>query len=229
MNTIIKGKLGLFSEQHTEGTVWSLYQENTDYYEGLNTLRHGDYLRVYRLDNSVLWEGNVVFDYTSQIPAGKKRQVIDHMTVHGVQEGVDAREWASWFIMALPAELLKSAMPRFYPISSSMISAYSMEITPDTLECDTVTMLIKFKDSSVYRYAGVPKSVVWGLETAVSPGRYFSDNIKNKYVSEKVMFPKMDPVPPVADTADYDEFLEWTPQEEEEFLKILNDTDTTAD
>jgi hypothetical protein len=40
---------------------------------------------------------------------------------------------------------------------------------------------IEFKNGSVYQYFNVPFSVVEGLATAGSPGKYFGQHIRNRF------------------------------------------------
>lgn len=45
---------------------------------------------------------------------------------------------------------------------------------------------VKFKSNHTYDYQGVSKQVFDKLKSAPSVGHYFSENIKNKYVYNKI-------------------------------------------
>ncbi|WP_017214298.1 KTSC domain-containing protein [Leptospira noguchii] len=50
----------------------------------------------------------------------------------------------------------------------------------------TSTLEIEFKGSEVYQYAGVPQSVYQSLLSAGSHGKFFHQNIKDRFSYRKV-------------------------------------------
>ena len=50
---------------------------------------------------------------------------------------------------------------------------------------ETRTLSVTFKSGSVYTYADVDEATYQGLLTAPSAGRYFSDNIRDKFTYSK--------------------------------------------
>jgi len=109
---VLKGRLEIFSEQGSEGSHWSFYEDGKTGYDGLHALEKGDVLRVFNdaARNELLWQGEVDFDYTSE----KQRrpfigdvQWLDKVgTVHGLQKGVDKDVWADMFLAEKPAVLV---------------------------------------------------------------------------------------------------------------------------
>lgn len=109
---ILKGKLEAFSEQGTEGTVWSFYEDGKTGYDGLHCLEKGDVLRVFNdaARKEPLWQGVIDFEYDSN---KQKRAMIGEVqwldnvgTVHGVQKGVDGKVWGDMFVAEKPAILI---------------------------------------------------------------------------------------------------------------------------
>jgi hypothetical protein len=66
-----------------------------------------------------------------------------------------------------------------YPVLSSHLQAVGYDLATRTLE-------IEFTDMSIYRYAGVPASVVNSLRAAASLGAYFHAHIRDRYPTTKV-------------------------------------------
>ena len=60
------------------------------------------------------------------------------------------------------------------PLSSSNLNAFRYDPTTQTLS-------IRFNSGRAYDYAEVPQSIVDGLESADSPGRYFNSAIKGSF------------------------------------------------
>ena len=71
-------------------------------------------------------------------------------------------------------------------MSMDRISIRSSNIVSVGYESASEILEIEF-DNGVYQYSGVPKSVHSGLMSASSAGRYFHENIKDKYACVKVM------------------------------------------
>lgn len=111
-------------------------------------------------------------------------------------------------------------------MKSVLITGDSSTIRQLEFNIETGELLVEFRSGSEYSYAGVPVETFEGFFDAESAGRYFSEHIKDKFVTEKIDTTKPVGVPPpvpVPDAAEFEEFLEWTPEEEEEFLKILDE------
>lgn len=51
---------------------------------------------------------------------------------------------------------------------------------------DSMVLEIKFQNSGIYQYSGVPEERFLGLIRAVSKGGYFDSYIKNRYRTRKV-------------------------------------------
>ena len=51
---------------------------------------------------------------------------------------------------------------------------------------DSQVMEVEFMNGSVYRFAWVPEDVYDDLVRAWSPGKYFNQFIKGRYLSERV-------------------------------------------
>ena len=79
-------------------------------------------------------------------------------------------------------------------VDSSLLASHGWE--PSAEDPNVGTMEVQFlKDSSVYTYPQVPKSVWEGLKSAESAGKYFLANIRHKYGGQKVQPPKPDEAP----------------------------------
>lgn len=118
---ILKGKLELFYEQGMEHVAWSFYEEGQEGYDGLHCLEKGDMLRVFNdaARTKVLWQGKIDFEYDSH---KQKRTMIGEVqwldnvgTVHGIQKGVDAKEWGEMFRTEKPAILIPKKSDKFVP------------------------------------------------------------------------------------------------------------------
>ncbi|MCM8776160.1 MAG: KTSC domain-containing protein, partial [Candidatus Omnitrophica bacterium] len=48
-------------------------------------------------------------------------------------------------------------------------------------DSETQTLEIAFRSGGVYHYRGVPQDIYQALMSAPSHGRYFNDQIRNKY------------------------------------------------
>lgn len=96
-------------------------------------------------------------------------------------------------------------------------------------------LYVTLKSGMIYEFEDVPESVYTDFIAASSLGKFFARHIKNKYVTESfeestitidLPFPFPISGPPAEGTKDvvnFDEYLEWTEQEEAEFLAVLND------
>ena len=60
------------------------------------------------------------------------------------------------------------------PVSSSNLKSVGYDPKSKILE-------VEFNSGSIYQYTGVPESVIQGLMVAPSHGRYFAQNIRDRY------------------------------------------------
>ncbi len=65
---------------------------------------------------------------------------------------------------------------KFTPVKSSMIASYAREAGD---------LAVKFTGGGTYVYKSVDQSTVDSFLAAASKGRYFTANIKNKFVAEQ--------------------------------------------
>ena len=68
---------------------------------------------------------------------------------------------------------------RRIPVTSSNVAEVGHDEETEVLE-------VQFKGGAVYQYRGVPRDVFDELVTARSVGRYFNDQVKNVYPTERV-------------------------------------------
>jgi len=67
----------------------------------------------------------------------------------------------------------------FVPVNSSNLKA--VQYFPESQTLD-----IQFHTSGTYRYSNVPEAIHNGLMSAASHGKYFNQNIKEKYPYKKI-------------------------------------------
>ena len=72
----------------------------------------------------------------------------------------------------------RSAPRGFVPVKSSVLDSVRYDATSQNL-------VIVFDNGDIYEYHGVPPSVYEGLLKAESKGRYFHENIRDKYQYKK--------------------------------------------
>lgn len=100
-------------------------------------------------------------------------------------------------------------------------------------------LYVYFKTGKIYEYSEVPESVYLNFIVTESPGSFFGLNIKNKYETldvteefnlseESKKIPRIQPDPDASINDSFDEYLEWTSEEEEEFLRIINDSENNG-
>ncbi|MGN6520423.1 MAG: KTSC domain-containing protein [Dokdonella sp.] len=65
--------------------------------------------------------------------------------------------------------------------SMDMIPVHSSAIGAIGYDAATRLMKIRFVDGNTYDFCGVPPQVFEGLRTAPSPGRYYADNVRDRY------------------------------------------------
>jgi hypothetical protein len=101
-----------FFETGTEGVIWAVYEDGKQGYDGLNSLKDGDRLKIFASDDSILWEGIVQLEYKRRYrpyplnPQYGQQEVLGYW-VHGFQENLDPEVWGKMFFDALKAELTK--------------------------------------------------------------------------------------------------------------------------
>jgi len=66
------------------------------------------------------------------------------------------------------------------------VGIQSSNITELDYDSTTQELLVVFRGGSVYRYTGVPRSIVDGIISAVSPGKFFNEAVKNSYAFKRV-------------------------------------------
>jgi hypothetical protein len=98
----IKGVLSTYSDQGTEGFLWTLEEQPLRGYEGLHFLENGDHLTVFAEDGSVIWAGVIDLEFeTGYQPfedrSGYGQQIVFGRYVNGNQRGMDLEDWASMF------------------------------------------------------------------------------------------------------------------------------------
>jgi hypothetical protein len=194
----IKGTLEPFFETGTEGIIWSVTDEDYSGYESLHCLCRGDHLAIYDLVNpdSLIWYGNIDFEYERNQRSmphnpGHSQQAVLGYWVHGLQKDVEPEQWATWFREHYPCELIKANLGRFYPAKSSIVSSHNYVVYPDEHSA-AGCLSLQFKNGTIYKYKDVPAHVRDELVNAESFGKFFAENIKDKFVTEKVVFPKPD-------------------------------------
>jgi hypothetical protein len=62
-----------------------------------------------------------------------------------------------------------------------MLPIVSSNLASAGYDAETQTLRIEFGSGSVYSYSGVSPGIYQALMTAPSPGRFFSQNIKDRY------------------------------------------------
>ena len=113
----LEGHLEAFAETGTEGIFWSFHEAGKRGYDGLHPLHQGDLLTIFNdaARQDVLWQGAVDFDHDilkKRITRYFKAQVIEGAgAVHGVQKGIDPKDWAAMFIAGKPATLVPKNPP----------------------------------------------------------------------------------------------------------------------
>ena len=124
--------------------------------------------------------------------------------------------------------------------NSSVIAAYIWYSKSGTLT-------VRYKNGDHYQYKHVDQATYDALEDATSKGRFINSKIKNNFESVKVdssghafasnavplndtgpwpfpTGPRPDDVPPPVDipAEDLEEILKWTPDDEQEFLNLID-------
>ena len=195
--TTIKGMLEPFSETGTEGIIWSVYEDGKTGYDALHCLGNGDHLAIFDLVNpaEMVWYGNIDLEYESNkqpFPFNPEysQQAVFGYWVHGFQKDVVPEQWATWFLKAYPCQLIKADLGRFYQVKSSIVQSYNY--TGGSWNQTDGDLLLKFKNGTIYKYKDVPYKLADELGAAESFGKFFLANIKDKFVTEKVEFPKPD-------------------------------------
>jgi hypothetical protein len=100
---IFKGVLDWWFETGTEGVVWILQEDGKTGYSGLVVIKPGDYLKVFRADGSVIFEGGITLDITTGLQASPynpeyKQQAALGYWIHWIQQGWSPDDWARLFM-----------------------------------------------------------------------------------------------------------------------------------
>jgi len=115
--TIIRGKLHLWSETGTEGGYWALQDERfieppTEEwpherwdYDGLQVLKDGDHLRIFAPDGSIYWEG-----YVSLRQHSAFTEDAEGFWIHADQNGLDRKFWALPFFKEYNGEIIRGVL-----------------------------------------------------------------------------------------------------------------------
>lgn len=102
MKRTFLGVLDWFAETGTEGMIWILSEDGKSGYDSIVVLEAGDYLKVFREDDSVLFAGIIVPDYE----AGKTPSPFNPeyskpcalgFWIHWTQRGWQPDDWARLF------------------------------------------------------------------------------------------------------------------------------------
>lgn len=89
------------------------------------------------------------------------------------------------------------------------------------LEYNNSELTVEFTGGSKYLYKGVNFDLVESLITSESKGKFFAMHIRDKFITEKLEIAPA-PIDERMYNAIPEEFLEWTQEEEEAFLDVLN-------
>lgn len=112
---------------------------------------------------------------------------------------------------------------KFYPVISSTIASY---VYNPSCADGFGDLIIKFKNGGFYKYIDIPSNVYVEWTESVSKGKFLAANIKDKFVTEKLVLPCIVPPHenPQLDMFELTSELGWTEEEEEEFLIITEST-----
>lgn len=120
--TNIVGRLEPFFETGTEGIVWSVVEDGKSGYDSLHPVKCGDHLTIFdKQDTSaVVWDGDIQFEYKTNYesyPLNPEygQQAVKGLWVNGLQEGVDAEQWFTWFYEEYPATLIINEKTHNFP------------------------------------------------------------------------------------------------------------------
>jgi KTSC domain len=112
----------------------------------------------------------------------------------------------------------------------------SSAVTSYTYDSDTLDLEVKFKSGASYRFLNVSWDDFNKLKSSPSVGGFIAANSKN-YEFERLEAPKKVPNPPTdlppwpfptgnkPKEEVYTEIIGWTPEEEEEFMHIIENKD----
>lgn len=105
------GQLEAFFETGTEGVVWSVVEHNKVGYDALNCLQNGDYLKVFAPDETVLFEGEILLEWSRNKQASPLnpeyvKQVVNGLWVNGLQYNVAPDDWSLWFTNTYRCEFM---------------------------------------------------------------------------------------------------------------------------
>lgn len=109
----VKGRLENYIEPGTGTTVWAFRKENPDGlgYGVPRPLQNGDFVQVFNdaARKQEIWSGEIDLEFTSHAaPLPRAPHITAQVVkgvgpVHGLQKGVDAKEWCDMFVAGKPA------------------------------------------------------------------------------------------------------------------------------
>jgi len=70
-------------------------------------------------------------------------------------------------------------IPELTPVRSTNLAAVGYDAVGSVL-------YVRFRNGSVYHFAGVPTATYTGLMSAASKGRYFNRNIRDRYSGGRI-------------------------------------------
>lgn len=110
----LKGTLEAYWEAGMTSVAWTFLEDGKKGLESLNSLKRGDFLRVFNdaSRKKVIFEGVVDLEYKRRLKPHPlnphyKQQQVSGMLVRGLQKNVNPEAWAKMFSDGKPAELIK--------------------------------------------------------------------------------------------------------------------------
>jgi hypothetical protein len=111
---LYKGILEGFFETGTEGTIWSLVQDDIEGYDALVFLEEGDRIQIFNPDETLLYDGVIEEDHDTgwveyPLNPGFGQPAALGMWIHWTQAGFTPDDWAGLFFHNPPlrAEVIR--------------------------------------------------------------------------------------------------------------------------
>lgn len=100
---MLKGFVNWFFETGCEGICWVLELDGKQGYEALQFIEAGDWLKIYKEDGSVAFEGKIIEDHKSgwqEYPKnpGHGQPCALGLWIHWTQKGWKPDDWAALFL-----------------------------------------------------------------------------------------------------------------------------------